>query len=349
MRLMRIGLFVLVFLAATRARAQINIIGPGSTPIGDMERGAGIMAAGAGTYNYYTAVGDSIEADTWMRLNEYVFQSVRQASMRERQRILERATHNRERYNKILERILRDPEFKDVRRGDALNAVYQELTDPQISESAFRLTPVQLPGELIRSIPFFYAKEDSTISLRRLTARGAWPVGLRGPELAASRKAYERAVDAALEAQLEGKLSHQAILAIETAVANLSYRLDQVITPSRDKVYLEARNFVKQLEATTELFKRKEIETILGEIDKYSGTTVHDLVVFMKRNNLRFAVAEEIGDEQSIYTKLYAALNQQLDSVHVPRSDAPRNDPPRGEVPRIEAPRGEVPPNEAPR
>jgi hypothetical protein len=149
-------------------------------------------------------------------------------------------------------------------------------------------------------------------------------VGLRGPEFAPSRRAYERAVDAALEEQLEGKLSRQAIQAIETAVSNLSYTLDRVITPSRDKVYIEARNFVKQLEATTELFKRREIEQILGEIDKYSGTTVHDLVVFMKRNNLRFAVAEEIGDEQSIYTKLYAALSQQLDSVRVPRSDAPK-------------------------
>jgi hypothetical protein len=315
-----IGAFGLLPLAAGDAGAQITIIGPGSTPIGDMERGAGIMAAGVGVYNYHTAVADSIETDTWMRLNEYIFTSVRLASMREKQRIERRIARTKEHYNKVLERILRDPEFKDVRRGDALNAIYQELTNPQISESAFRLSPIPLPAEHIRSIPFFYAKEDLTFSLQRLTARGKWPVGLRGAEFAASRKAYERAVDTALEQQLEGKLTREAIKDIETNVSNLSYRLDQVLTPSRDKLYLEARNYVRQLEVTQELFKRKEIEQILGEIDKYGGTTVHDLVAFMKRNNLRFAVAEEIGDEQTMYTNLYAALSQQLDLVRVPRS-----------------------------
>ena len=218
----------------------------------------------------------------------------------------------------MLDRILNNPEFKDVRRGDALNAVYQELTNPQISESAFRLSPVHLPGESIRNIPFFYAKDDATFSLQRLTARGKWPVGLRGDELAPERRAYERAVDAALEQQIEGKLSLQAVQAIETAVYNLSIRLDQVITPSRDAVYLEARNYVRRLESTKELFKRREIEQILGEIDKYAGTTVHDLVAFMKRNNLRFAVPDEIGDEQTLYVRLYASLSQQLDLVKVP-------------------------------
>jgi hypothetical protein len=317
-----IGSLVVVAFSSGDSQAQITIIGPGSTPIGDMERGAGIMAAGAGVGYYYTAMGDSIETDTWMRLNEYIFQSVRQAAMRERKRIQERIDRNREHYNKLLDQILNNPEFKDVRKGDALNSLYNELTNPQIAESAFRLSPVNLSGENIRNIPFFYAKEGLPFSLRRLTSRGSWPVGLRGPEFAAERRAYERAVDTALEQQMEGKLSRQSVNAIESAVNALSIRLDQVITPSRDKVYMEASGHVKQLEVAKELFKRKDIEQILGEMDKYSGTTVHDLVAFMKRNNLRFAVAEEIGDEQSMYTRLYAALRQQLDLVQVPRADA---------------------------
>jgi hypothetical protein len=321
-----IGVLALGALVAPDARSQIMrgggmIVGPGSTPIGDMERGAGIMAMGAGLYNYYTAAADSIETDTWMRLNEYIFQSVRQASMREQQRIAQRIAKNRENYKEVLDRILNNPEFKDVRRGDALNAVYQELTNPRISESAFRLQPVHLAGESIRNIPFFYAKDDATFSLQRLTARGKWPVGLRGTELAGERRAYERAVDAALEQQIEGKLSLQAIQAIETAVYNLSVRLDQVIAPSRDAVYLEARNYIRRLERTKEIFKRKEIEEILGAIDKYAGTTVYDLIAFMKKYNLRFGVPDEIGDEQTIYVRLYASLSQQLDIVKLPLAE----------------------------
>ena len=297
-------------------------IGPGSTPIGDMARGAGIQAMGAGVYNYYTAQADAIEANTWMNLNEYIFQSVRQASMRESRRIAARIAKNKENYNEVLARILNNPEFKDVRRGDALNAVYQELTNPQISESALRLSPVHLSGESILNIPFFYAKDDATFSLQRLTARGKWPAGLRGDEFAQERRAYERAVDTALEQQIEGKLSREAIRGVETAVYNLSVRLDQVIEPSRDKIYLEARNYMRRLESIKELFKHKEIEQILGEIDKYSGTTVQDLVAFMKRNNLRFGVPDEIGDEQSQYTRLHASLSQQLDLVRVPEGRA---------------------------
>jgi hypothetical protein len=296
------------------------VIGPGSTPIGDMQRGAGIMAMGAGMYNYYTAMGDSIEADTWMRLNNYIFVGVREASMREERRIAARLEKTRKNYDEILDRILNNPEFKDVRRGDALNAIYLELANPQITESAYRLSPVRLAGETVRGIPFFYAKEDATFSLARLTARGKWPVGLRGDEFAAERRAYERAVDTALEQQIEGKLSREAVQAIETAVHDLSVKLDVVVGPSRDKVYLEARNYLRRLESTKELFKRREIEQILAEIDKYAGTTVEDLIMFMKRNNLRFGVPDEIGDEQTLYMRLYASLDQQLDMVRVPRA-----------------------------
>jgi hypothetical protein len=51
---------------------------------------------------------------------------------------------------------------------------------------------------------------------------------------------------------------------------------------------------------------------------------VHELVEFMKRNNLRFAVPDEIGDEQSLYTRLHASLSQQLDLVRLPPTE-PKN------------------------
>ncbi len=62
------------------------------------------------------------------------------------------------------------------------------------------------------------------------------------------------------------------------------------------------------------MMKRKEIETIIGEIDRYSGTTVHDLIVFMQQYNLRFGVLE-IGAERAAYPKLYA-MRQQLDELN---------------------------------
>ena len=89
-----------------------------------------------------------------------------------------------------------------------------------MTDSAFRLSPVQITGENIRNIPFVYAPRAATISMQRFTARGQWPVGFRDEKFVLERRAYERAIDNALEQQLEGKISPEAIRAVETAVAH---------------------------------------------------------------------------------------------------------------------------------
>jgi hypothetical protein len=317
-RLAAIGVLIVLAVPGAAARAQFfgrgGGIGPGSTVQGDILRGEGIFLNGAGLYNYYTANANAINTQTWMTLNEYIFQSVRAASQRYAARRSAEIASNREHYKKYLDQLLNDPEFADVERGSALNILFDKLTNPQV-ESALRLAPVHLSNEDIRSIPFFYAPRDATISLERLTTRGKWPVGLRGPDMLTERRAYDRAVDEALEQQLEGKLSREAIAAVDTAVTNLYIALDRSHTPSRDTIYLEAKNYLKRLETMKDLFKLQVVEQILAEIDKYSGTTVYDLIKFMERNNLRFGVADEIGHERDLFPRLYAALRQQLDQV----------------------------------
>jgi hypothetical protein len=279
---------------------------------GDILRGEALGLMGAGMYNYYSAMGNSINADTMMRVNEYIYESIKHENAeraRHRSMVIAR---NKANFAKILERIRDNPEQYDLERGDALNALCDQLLDPKVSPSSYRSVPVTLDGGTIRRIPFFYGPRNATISMARLTTAGKWPVGLRGAEFAAERRAYERALDNALDLQIEGKLSRQAIADVAAAVEALLNRLDQVIPPSNDKVYIEAKNYLKRLETSAELLKLKDVERIVGEIDKYPGTTVHDLLVFMQRNNLRFGTPE-VGDERELYPNLYAALRQQLD------------------------------------
>jgi hypothetical protein len=256
-----------------------------------------------------------------MRLNEYLYQSNRQAWQRAAKRREEEFQRKKDNHKRILDRIANNPEQYDLERGDALNSLFESLADPQVA-SSFRLSPVPLAGEVVRAIPFFYGPEDATISMQRIATRGKWPVGFRGDAFASERRAYEQAIDTALEQQIEGKLSREAIQAVATAVYNLAVKLDQVIPPSRDKVYLEAKNHLKRLETAKELIKRGSSERILSEIDKYSGTTVHDLVVFMQKHNLRFGVPDP-GDERELYPRLYASLRLQLDSVAGSRNPTP--------------------------
>jgi hypothetical protein len=293
--------------------------GGASTPQGDYLRGVGVAAHGLGVYNLTTAEGNSINADTMIRVNEYVAGVAKyenHVNAVRRKYVIE---HNRANYDKIRERILENPEERDVMNGGALNAVLQELMGPEISESSFRLDPVPLSVDVVRTIPFKIGEQGVNFSMQRLSTKGKnrWPVALQDDKFAAARRAYERAVDDALDQQIDGKMSLDAIKAVETAVDGLFLKLDQVITPSKDKLYMEAKNRLTGLKTSAQLLKSHKIEIVLGEIDRYAGTTVNDLRLFMQTHKLRFSGAES-GDERKLLPELYAALIQQKERVTSP-------------------------------
>jgi len=291
-------------------------LAPGSTVQGDALRGEGVFLMGAGYYNLNTAMANSINTDTWMRLNEYIYQSIK---LENHEKALHRAevmAKRRENYEKILDRNKNSPEERDVERGAALNAKLEELLNPKIQESVFSLSPVVLDGDTVRSIPFFYGSEGTIISINRVTPgkKRPWPVALRGDNFAHERDAYLKALENTKELQNQSKLSREAIESLGKTIDTLKMRLFNVIRPSRDKDYVEAEQFLNRLEDWKNQLRKQEIEKIAGEIEKYHGTTIHDLVRFMGRNNLRFGVAK-IGDENELYTSLYAKMKQQLESV----------------------------------
>jgi hypothetical protein len=304
-------------LPVRNVHAQFFGYGGGSTVQGDILRGEGAFLIGAGSFVYRDAMATSINVDTAIRLNEYIYNVAKNENRENAQHRAERVARNRENYDKILKRIRENPDDNDLEKGDALNDVMKQLLDPQISPSSYRLSPVQLAGETVRGIPFFYGPEDATFSMRRLSAKGSWPVGLRGAKFGSERRAYERAFDDALDQQIEGKLSRDAIVRVEKTLEDLTGRLDQVIPPSRDKIYIESRDYLKRLTTAKELLKRRAIEQMLGEIDKYSGTSVYDLINFMQKYNLRFGIPD-LGYERELYPKLYESMKEQLEIVRVP-------------------------------
>ncbi|SIO39125.1 hypothetical protein SAMN05444166_4318 [Singulisphaera sp. GP187] len=300
---------------AGQAFGQVNFIGPGSTPQGDILRGEGVALQGAGFFNYYTAKANSINADTMMRVNEYIYLSIRQDRAEKAARRARRTAQRLASFNQIRNRVENDPNQNDMLKGNALNALFEQLGGPKISPSSYRLNSFELDADMVRRIPFFYGPNQETIAMSRIIPAGKWPIALRGPEFASQRRQYEHALDAVLELQLDRKTTRDSLTALNTAVHNLSERLDEVISPEKETLYLEAKQFLRRLDSSKEMMKRKDIETIIGEIDRYSGTTVHDLIVFMQRYNLRFGVPE-IGAERAAYPKLYAAMKLQLDELN---------------------------------
>ena len=151
---------------------QSNFVGPGSTAQGDYLRGVGVASFGMGVYNHQTAIANSINADTAIKVNEYIYGCLMNEKRMNAEHREVMAAQDKENYNKIRQRIEQHPEARDVRKGDALNAVLEQLNNPKIQESSSRSVAVPLSVDEVRRIPFKLGpKGVKSFSIARLTAK----------------------------------------------------------------------------------------------------------------------------------------------------------------------------------
>jgi hypothetical protein len=146
-----------------------------------------------------------------------------------------------------------------------------------------------------------------TISLGRLTVRDGWPQTLRGKDFAPERAAYHRALDTALEQNLEGKLMPETFKALKKSVEGLRFKMMATIPASETKDYVQARAFIDDIDEAVAPLHDPTGEKVLAGVDRYAGTTTGDAVTFMRRFNLRFAPALT-GDERESYQLLYVSM-----------------------------------------
>jgi hypothetical protein len=298
------------------APARAQFIGPGSTIQGDYLRGVGIAAAGMGVYNLRTAQANAINTQTWINWNEYIWNVAKNENKEAVEHRDAMLAKHKAAYNAVQKRYVDNPEDLDLMTGNALNAVLEQLNDPKIAESSFRSAEVSLPVDVVRRIPFKLAERNEKFSMNRLAIKnkGKLPVAFQDDRLARELRIYARALDTALEQAMNGKLQQSAIEDVEKAVEGLRLKLNAVIPPSNDRTYIEAKTRLDELDRTTRMLKTHKVEIALGEIDKYSGTTVNELRLFMQRHNLQFAPAEN-PDERTVYPELYTALVQQREKL----------------------------------
>ena len=161
--------------------------GWGATSLqGDMARGLGVYAAGAGMYNQQTAVANSINADTVMRWNQYVYESQMEANRIYQATQARQRAENKQSFNEIRDRVRNNPTPNDVYRGDALNACLDEINNPRVYAKALDAGKVKIGSQTIRNIPFQYAAAAITVSIHQLT-KGGPPKSLMTPEFEEER------------------------------------------------------------------------------------------------------------------------------------------------------------------
>ena len=150
------------------------------------------MAMGMGYYNQQTAVANSINTDTVMRWNQYVYESQMNANRLHHGKLALERYNNIKDVEKVRKRLRDNPEQADIYRGDALNVALDEINDPRVYAKALEGAKVKVGGETIRNIPFQSASAAITMSIHQIT-RGKPPALLmtarvRSPTARPSRR-----------------------------------------------------------------------------------------------------------------------------------------------------------------
>ena len=313
----------LVFLTLTgQGGAQVIYLPPGSTPQGDYLRGLGFAAMGLGALDVDHEVAEALHTETAIRWNEYVSAVAERSALRYRQVLQQKKEERNKLIGLVRQRIREHPEELDVLKGNALNTLKERLLDPQLTDTSFRNAAVPLPVDVVRQIPFTIGRESLTFSMQRITAKGKakWPPALQGDVFAPERQGYERALDTVLEQQIEGKMEIPDIERVGKTIEELRNKLNEVLPGSRDKLYMDAKRRIDDFQRSYEfMIKSHQAQLVVGDLDGYSGTTVHDLLLFMQKHGLGFGVADK-PEERNLYPKLRDWLQEQLEALKLPPS-----------------------------
>ncbi len=308
--------------------------GGGGTIGGDAARGMGVFAAGAGTYNVNTAQARSINAQTAMQWNEYIYQSTLEAGKINREKQAQRRALINETADTTFKRLRDNPTEADIMDGNALNVALDEITNPKVYARALKGAKLPVPGTMIREIPFNYAAAALTLSVDNLTKDGPPPL-LKGSEFDDDRAAL-RAVAQKIRAQADAdqpvdpNLISQAQAMIKAIDAKIVADPDKYkkFSPPTDA----ARGYLKGLYGLLSMLETPAINVLLAGVEKRPDTTMGDLLSFMQSFNLRFGPTKT-PQQRAIYAQLYPALDALRDEIN--NGGAPPTDPgrPSGSAP----------------
>jgi hypothetical protein len=281
--------------------------GGGQTVQGDMARGMGALAVGAGQYNQQTAVARSVNADTAMRWNQYVYQSQQEANRRYHQRMAQKQYGDTKARDKIADRLRNDPEPRDIYSGDALNVAYDEINDPRVYAKALASAKVKVGGAVIRDIPFSYAAAAISTSIHQIMQRDGAPPSLKTPEFASLRTEMRPLAEAIRNKTDEGESPdradvEKALKLIEAAEAKV-----ETTYPANSRNRNEAMKYLKAVHGLLRMMETPAINVLLAGVEKHPDVTLGELLTFMNTFNLRFGPATSVR-QREVYDILYPKL-----------------------------------------
>jgi hypothetical protein len=290
------------------------------TAQGSMMRGAGVAAAGAGAYNEQTAVARSINANTAMQVNQYMYEVNKTNAKYYYTRSANKQKEESSTGEAIYNRLHDNPSGYDIHTGDALNVVLDELTNPAVYTQVVTGATRPIDSDLVKNIEFSYAANMIAISLADFSARGVPDYLLTTPDFAPDRAAIKALVGKVRnEIDSKGQASAETLAECRVAINALKAKVDS-LEPQGTRNRTEADNYLKALYGLSKMLETPSVDQFLTGLKKGDTTTIGHLIAFMHTFNLRFGAAKTPVQEQT-YDQLYPLLVAVRDQGKVPSAN----------------------------
>jgi hypothetical protein len=287
--------------------------GWGETPQGSIARGMGYFYQGLGQYNVDTAQARSINTDTYMRWNQYLYEAHLEATRRYVAKRDGDAVKNKASYNELIKNLQDHPTARDVESGEALNAALDQLSDPRISSSSMKIATAPVDAKIIKDIPFHNASEAVTIVLSQIKAARQWPPALNGDRFIDEKLTFEELAEKAPKEDEIGEISPETLKKAHDLVSSLKAKLAAQPLGTIE-ANTEANRFVKTLSGLVRMLEKPDTKEALDQLRLVKSTTLGNLIAFMHVYNLRFGPATT-PHQKLIYDQIFPALDEVRDRV----------------------------------
>jgi hypothetical protein len=296
-----------------------------STPMQGIGYGMGAMAMGAGQYNLDSSMARSMNVDTNLRISQAMWQQqhyLNYTNILRRERSSQNTVKSIE---GIKKRLHESPNDSDIRSGEALNAVLEDVTDPKkVHPSQMRLSRIPLDPGMVKELPLFYASEAIAFTISGMVGEAEVPFLLKSKTYEKEISTLGQAIKHAERVDLEGHLTPDDIKAVDQAIANLESKF-QENAKFDDAGYKEAKAAISAVKKLTKMLTKPNFEEILKTLDQAKKNnvepTVTDLIGFMKHFNLRFGAAKTEKQAQAL-ADLFPKMDQIRDEVLSQSKDA---------------------------
>lgn len=293
--------------------------GGASTVGGDVARGMGVFAAGAGQYNVNTAQARSINTQTAMNMNEYMYQSFQIAQQQYYAKTAAKKEQTNMTIQELENRHLYAPNEGDVISGDALNAILNQLHNPNVPNSVMDNlgTDLVLSGDMIKLIPLKFAQKGVIISIDRLAVEDGWPLPLLGADFKNLRTKYESFVKKAKDLPDDQTVADEEIIAAIDLVNQMRQTAQADVQSGKlsGPDYGQAEKFLKGLAGMLQMARQPDIRKVLRQAAQKPQVKISNAVAFMEVFNLQFGVART-PEEKALYTQsLYPMLRDLRDRM----------------------------------